>query len=380
MTSRGVRSAPTRISALTLPVALACGLLMTASTMAWPRNARAQGTAPADDSERANKASPPSGPDVSPGSPDGGVMTPLPGPPRPNEPPPKLETAPFTNQAPLQSASLIETIVVQMNPRLFAEDLRMRYAHRLYDSNSKALENNFVAGTAGVTFSGGILRPVIAVDVQPMSILTLGAAYNPTYYWNSFGLGQSYPSPNSDYGSGLFKQPNDGPGGKYAFYVHQLTLSGSLQARVGSVVMRNAARATLASASLHDGDRLFYDPGYDTIVYKNGWVAQNDTDLGYEVPKTVVVGARHSLVLAVYPDGAFLPGEAHHNPNTPTSRVGPFASYTLFADRGGLFDTAKLTLIAQWYIEHRFRTGQSISGAVPLAALAFTVSSEFLAR
>ncbi|MDF2693192.1 MAG: hypothetical protein K0S65_1575 [Labilithrix sp.] len=277
---------------------------------------------------------------------------------------------------PASSLRYTNTLGAQMNPRALGDDVRIRYRHRLYAGEGTLFEQNFVGAFGGVALGAGVLRPIVGLELQPLSALTLGVSYNPMLYLGAFGLAQSYPSPKSDYGSGAIAAPADGPGGSYALFVHQVTLHGSLQGKAGALVFRNAVRATYFHADPHEGDRVLYDPSFDVAVYRRGWALQNDSDAGIVFNKHLVAGLRHTLVVTWYPSGAFASGEPTETHDSPTSRVGPFASYTFFERRGGTVDSASLSSVVQWYVAHRYRTGEASPAALPLAGLAFTVSGD----
>jgi hypothetical protein len=214
--------------------------------------------------------------------------------------------------------------------------------------------------------------------LQPLSFLELGASYGATFYFAN--AGESYPSPRADYDSSALSRPRSGPGGSYGLTVQHVTVSAALKAKVGRVSARTETRASRLIADPHGGDTVVYDPGYDVVVYKQGWVAQNDTSVGYGVTPSLTIGVRNTLTLAWYPDSAYAPGEVHDNPNTPIDRLGPFALLTLFRHPDAAIETANLAVSAQWYLEHRYRTGDAVSGAVPLLGISITLSGDLLRR
>lgn len=270
------------------------------------------------------------------------------------------------------------TAYAQLNSRSLADDLRVRYRRALYRSSHPLFANNFVGLVAGAAIAPGLVRPTVGVEVQPLSVLSLSASFEPAYYFDVLGLAQSYPSPASDYRSGPFKAPKDGPGGSYPLFAPQLTLSATVQAAIDHVVFRSTFRATkLLGVDLHRGDRVLYDPSFDTVVYRNGWAAQNDTDVGVKYGN-LVAGLRNTVVLAWYPSTARESGAPAENPNTPALRLGPIAQYTLFAGRGGLVDTASVVTVVQWHLQNRYRTGTEVSAALPLLGIGFTVAGDLL--
>jgi hypothetical protein len=55
------------------------------------------------------------------------------------------------------------------------------------------------------------------------------------------------------------------------------------------------------------------------------------------------------------------------------SRVGPAVRWAFF-DRTTGAEFASIFLIAQWYLRHRYRTGEAVSGAIPLLGLGFMLT------
>jgi hypothetical protein len=277
----------------------------------------------------------------------------------------RAQSAP--NGAPLQYSA---TLFAQGNPRALAMDLRLQYRHDLGAGSAIGGFASVAAGPAG-------LRPGVGIEIQPFANFAFGVDYFASYYFGALGLAQSYPSPRANYGSGAFSAPQDGPGGSYALWVQQLTIHATLQAVLGPIAVRSTTRASRFFADLHGSDRVFYDPSLDVAVYKNGWVGQNDTDLVYLWTSNFLVGLRHTLTIAWYPNDAYAPGEPRENPNTPISKLGPVAAWQfLEGDRGGLVQRGSLLLAAQWYLAHRYRTGDTVSGALPFLGLGLVFSGD----
>jgi hypothetical protein len=281
--------------------------------------------------------------------------------------------SPARAQAPDLGWRTTATLFGQVNPRSLAADVRLRHRQALYDDERPLLALNHLETSAGLTVSPAGLIPSIGVEVQPLSVLTLGVAYAPAFYFGTSGLAQSYPSPRARLGGTALGGIRGGPGGSYALGVHQLVLSGALQARVKAVALRAALSVTRLQADLHGDDRVVYDPLHDLLVYRSGWVAQGDTDLVWFASPRLVLGVRHSLVTAWYPAAAFPASEPRLRSRT-TSRLGPLARYALWKGHGGLADEGSVVAAAQWWLAHPDRTGRTSPAAVPLAFVALQVS------
>jgi hypothetical protein len=270
------------------------------------------------------------------------------------------------------------TLFSQMNPRALALDLRVQYREML-GSGDGLLGASAIGAFAGLTAAPGMLRPSVGLEIQPLATaslgITFGIGYSAAYYFG-FLPAQSYPSPHSNYGSTVFSAPADGPGGGYALLVHQLTLSATLQGVVGPFAARSTTRAIRFFAGLHGSDTVVYDPTLDVAVYKDGWAGQNDTDVLYSTRPDLALGLRHTLTVAWYPSDAYSPGEPRDNPNTPISKLGPFALWRFFQSERGMVQRADLLLMAQWYLLHRYRTGETVNGAFPLLAIGLVFSGD----
>ena len=277
----------------------------------------------------------------------------------------------IASDAPLQYSL---AVLGQGNPRLGAVDLRLQYRHSLGGDGS----GSAIGGFAAIAVGPAGLRPGVGLQIQPLANLSLGVDYFATYYFGTQGLAQSYPSPLSDYGSDAFSAPRDGPGGSYSLWVQQLTMHAMLQGVLGPIAVRNTTRASRFFANLHGNDRVFYDPVLDVVVYKDGWVGVNETDVVYLWTSNFIVGLRYTLTIAWYPSDAYEPGEPQDNPNTPTSKLGPVAAWQFLQSDGGAVQRGTLQLTAQWYLTHRYRTGDTVSGAFPFLGLAMVFSGDLV--
>jgi hypothetical protein len=88
--------------------------------------------------------------------------------------------------------------------------------------------------------------------------------------------------------------------------------------------------------------------------------------------------ARHSLSHAFYRRRDFLPGEPVSQPNGPTSRLGPAVTYTFFDRPGARFNRPTVFLLSQWWLRHRFRTGDQSSAGIPYLAIGFSFEGDLV--
>jgi hypothetical protein len=232
----------------------------------------------------------------------------------------------------------------------------------------------FVGAHAFVTPAFVRVGPVI--EVQPAAVLNLGVTYDFVGTFGNFGQVQSYPSAADRSGPDDF-QRNKNAGLNYRTRGHLVTLSGLLQGRVKNIVLRSQTRAIWTSMRLRAGDRVYYDQALDIPLPNNGWGIINETDLIYMFPKLRLV-VRHSVTQAFYQREHFAPGEPVSKPNGPTSRLGPAVSYTFFDRPGARFNRPSLFLLSQWWLLHRWRTGEQRHPAIPYAAIGFAFEGDLV--
>jgi hypothetical protein len=283
--------------------------------------------------------------------------------------------APAVQAQSAPSLQYSNTLFSQLNPGALALDLRVKYRQKLGSGSDGPLGGSTIGAFAGLTTAPGMLRSTAGLEIQPLPILSLGIGYSAAYYFGP-RQAQSYPSPRANYGSAVLSAPAEGPGGGYALLVHQLTLSGTLQGTVGPFAARTTTRAVRFFAGLHGSDTVVYDPAFDVAVYKDGWVGQNETDVLYSWRPDLALGLRHTLTLAWYPSDAYSPGEPRENPDTPISKVGPLALWRVFQSERGMVKRAEVLALAQWYLAHRYRTGETVSGAFPLLGIGLVLSGD----
>ena len=98
----------------------------------------------------------------------------------------------------------------------------------------------------------------------------------------------------------------------------------------------------------------------------------SDTDVMLSLPEVGFnLGVRYSYLASIFPDAAYAAGEQRENPNAPSHRVGPLLTVTFNERRHGWFNAPTVIAMASWYLGHRYRTGEDVSGAVPYVLFGF---------
>ena len=270
-----------------------------------------------------------------------------------------------------------ETLLGRVNPLGLEDEFIFSYRIPLFRYATDVLrKDTYVAPLLGISVSPAAFRPVIGFEAQPLRIVTLFVRYEPAFYYGALRSLLSYPSANTDAPVGYFVSGPEPHGQNYAAIVHQFTAGLSLQAEYKRVFARIASRIHYESANLHPEDRVYYDSTFDVLVARKGWVFENDTDIGLSVTPHVKLGIRYATIVTWYPADAYMPGEAQTNLNSPIMRTGPIAQYELGAGEFGPFATAAIFGTANWFVEHRYRTGEEVSRAAPFVGGGFTLTGD----
>ncbi|MBM4344458.1 MAG: hypothetical protein FJ100_13920 [Deltaproteobacteria bacterium] len=264
------------------------------------------------------------------------------------------------------------------NPIGLENQLRLGFAQKLYDHDHKALRDNFAWFGTYVRLNPASARAAAMVEVQPASVINLRFSAEYLYFFGNFTFIQSRADPSGDWSDTTMKANKQGALGNYAGGGLHYTFEPLLQAKVGPIAVRNRTLFGWFDLDLQRGDRVFYEATVDTAVPARGLVIANDFDVIYQRPMDealLSLGVRVSSVAPQYAADLAATGakvdNSHH-------RVGLLAAYTLYDDGYTRFNKPTVLLITSWYLQHRFRTGQDVSRAVPYFVLGFAWQSDLL--
>ncbi len=279
-------------------------------------------------------------------------------------------------------------LAFRYNPLGLEYQLRAGVQRRLYKDRTPSLRDNFVFAGFAPRINPAFIKFGPSIEIQPLSIFNLRVGAEVIGFFSTFGFLQSFTSPNKDYSDSELNRGRDAKR-NYSTAGGHFMIEPSVQFRVGNFVLRDKLAIEHWRMNLNDGDQTFYDVTLDTLISNNGWVVANDADLLYLHDfkdwtgtfrgARLTVGARYSLVKPFYQDKDFAPGEsqkmadanAHH-------RVGPLIAFTFYDHGFESFNRPTALLIANWYTDHRFRTGADVNQAIPYFVLAFAAQTDLL--
>jgi hypothetical protein len=281
-------------------------------------------------------------------------------------------------QIPDLRISIVSLLVGRVNPLGLEEQLRIGPQKLLYRSDSMLFRDNFLFVGASPKVNPAFVKLGPSIEIQPLSIFNLRVSAELVQWFGTFGFMQSYQSPLDNY-SDTEINAGKAQNRMYQATGGHFTIEPLIQVKAGPIAIRNRFSIEYWNMSVRSGDKLFYDPTLDTLVPANGWVIANDLDLLYLSKFKLVIGARYSVVLPLYQASDYLPGETQVHSNGH-QRLGPLLAYTFF-DRGySRFNKPTLILIANWYLSHRFRTGQDVNQGVPYVVLGFAFTSDIILK
>lgn len=284
----------------------------------------------------------------------------------------------LTEQGPPQHRIIHRnTLALRLNPLGLIYDGRFAYRLRLYQSDSKALRDNYlgigVAPSASPAFVG--IGPYL--EFNPLTMFGVWAMIQGIQYFGSFNLLQGFPGAQSDFSDTAIK---NNAANHVATGGYEVTVGANFQAKVSVVLLRSQARLIYGSMKLKDNERIYYNQFYDMGMPNDGWAFVNDLDLVYQsLDSKILAGARYTVTLPLYDPARHLdPNDPIQTADNAMHRVGPFLAYTFKVEDGARFNTPTVFLLVQWWLKHRFRTGADVSQAIPLLGLGFQITGDFL--
>lgn len=279
--------------------------------------------------------------------------------------------------APVNRIVASDLTILRLNPLGLETQLRLGYQRRLHDSENAALRDNFAYLGTYTRINPAAVRVAALAEVQPLSILNLRFTAESLHFFGTQGNLQSFQSAADNY-SDTAMRARKAAGASYAASGIHVSFEPLLQAKLGDLVVRDRAFFGWFSMDLRAGDRVWYEGTLDTAVPRRGVVLANDLDLLYFGINGLAIGPRWSLVAPQYGAADVRPGEDPANLRNGYMRLGLLAAYTFF-DRGfTAFNKPTALLITSWYLNHRFRDGTDVSGAMPYVIVGFSFQSDLL--
>jgi hypothetical protein len=283
-----------------------------------------------------------------------------------------------TSKIPRHRLVYSELLAARINPLGLVNELAVGYRLKLFDRPGALFEDTHLTIQAStyITPADTELGPMVVF--QPLAVLELSAKVSFYGTFGTFGILQSFRSPNED-SSDTRQDERADQGLDYTPVGLMVTLSARLQAKVGPIALRNTSYFFYCDLELKDQHTVFYHSTLDMLFPDGGWGLKNELELLYVSTFDLILGVQYAILHAFYPDSIYPVGEPTENINTPIHLFGPLAVYTFF-DRPGSarLDSISAFAIVQWYAKHRYRTGDDTPAALPLIIFGAAARGDFL--
>jgi hypothetical protein len=287
--------------------------------------------------------------------------------------------AALEEEIPSLRLTITNLLVGRVNPLGLEDQLRIGLQQKLYDSPSPALRDNFLFFGGVPKLNPAFLKVGPAIEFQPASVFNLKIAAELFHWFGTFGYMQSFGSPVANWSDSALDRGKDA-GRNYVTTGAHVIIEPTVRVKFGPIALINRFAAEYWNMGVHPDDTVFYEPTNDTLIPARGWVLNNDLDLLYLTKFRFVAGVRYSVVAPQYSPNDFRPGEEAPAYLNRQQRIGPLFAYTFFRRGYAHFDQPTLVLILNWYVEHRFRTGEDVNQGIPYGVLAFAFTSDFILK
>jgi hypothetical protein len=278
-------------------------------------------------------------------------------------------------------------VAFRYNPLGLEDQVRLGLQTRLYRSQDARLRDNFIFTGVSPKINPAFVKLGPSIEIQPLSIFNLRLAAEFIGFYSTFGAVQSFRSPTAEYSDTALLAGRDAKR-NYATYGAHAMIEPTLQVKFGPFVVRDKVAIEYWKINVRDGDTVWYDITLDTLVPADGWVVTNDLDAlylhdfkdwkGRFKGARLTAGLRYTTVQPIYRERNFQPGDARSLADNNHHRAGPLVAFTFF-DRGFTqFNRPTALVLANWYLDHRFRTGRDVSGAIPYLIVGFSFQSDLL--
>ena len=253
----------------------------------------------------------------------------------------------------------------RINPLGLQSILDIGYRYQLVKSPSVFFADSYFFVGPTINASPSFLRGGLKLEVMPLSVLRFHVQYQAIGYLGSFDNLSSFPTNNSDFSDQAMSD-----GESYLTTGGVFNAGVRFQLKIAAFAFRNTAEFAYFHLNLRNGDTVFYEQFWDRAVPNRGWAVQNDLDV-MGAPGRFRVGVRWTYSDTIVGDDSGV--------DLPNHRIGPLFAYE-FHDRkpGARFNHPTLFFTAQWWLQHRYRTGQQQPWGLPLIAIGLLFDGDLI--
>lgn len=268
---------------------------------------------------------------------------------------------------PLDRLWYTSAIFARVNPLGLINVNRLGWRRRLSTSDNILWNDTYtyLGGTAVITPAWA--RAGGYAEIAPIALFRASADVGVVGYYGTFDQVLSWEDPGARYSDQTLQDETDRAAPRGGWYA---TFSHTIQAKAGPIAVRSVTQYTTLNLTLPGNDAYFYDQYWDRLAPNKRWMVLNDLDALF-VKDDIRLGARytfsHNLTGG---DPTTDGGMAHH-------RLGPlFAWQVSDKPAGSKFNQATVFVLAQFWLQHPYRTGEEQPQALPLIAAGFAFNGD----
>lgn len=259
---------------------------------------------------------------------------------------------------------------LRVNPLGLINVHRLGWRHRLSTKDSILFQDTYVFVGGGAIVTPAWARIGGYAEVQPLAILRAFTEISAVGYYGTFDQILTWDDQDAAFDDASIAERGDAgeASGKLGY---TMTFGGTLRAKVGPIAVRTTAQVSSINLDLDADNLYFYDQYWDRLAPDGGWMVLNDFDILF-VKDKLRLGARHTFSDTLDGNGGDTTGAmAQH-------RVGPLFAWQ-FKDKkpGTKFNQPTVFVIAQWWLQHPYRTGEKQPQALPLIAAGFAFNGDY---
>ena len=261
-----------------------------------------------------------------------------------------------------------EIVGVRNNPIGAMNLIEVLYRYRLNASDHMLLDDTHASIGPFFDLNPAAASLGTAVRLKPLAVLQVTASHAWIGYFGNFRLVQSFDSPDIDY-SDTQLNINEDEGKNFPTTGTVSKVEAVLQAKAGPIAVRSTFLGTHYNLDT-EGKPLWFDTGLDVLAPDKGWVIKNDLDTLWVTDKGFAFGGRWTWTRPLL-------GSLGRSVKD-TDRVGPIVAYRWGVNPGSKFSSPTFIFMSQWYVRHRYRTGDDVHQAIPYFAAALLFKGDLI--
>jgi hypothetical protein len=249
------------------------------------------------------------------------------------------------------------------------------YRRQFIDKSAPLFADTYFAAKATTSITPTFALAGARVEFAPLAIVRLAFTQQFVGYFGNLGNLQSFADPRAETSPQALRE-NRKAGRSYASWGYVTQIEWILQARLKQWIARNEVTSQFSLLQVRAGDRMFFDRLLDLATPNHGWSHTNNFDVFFERRPGQMFGLRSTTIASHFAAQHQVPGTGNKPFNAWIERVGPAWLQKLPLRTKRASTVTSVFALVQWHLIHPYRTGQSVSAAIPTISAGVIVSGE----